>query len=71
MSDAGDLDVIGLEERIVRHQHETLNLGLGDNHAIEGITMVPRKLRDPKGVLMGDREGSARKVATLLTTTSR
>lgn len=45
MPSGGGIDqvnVIGLEVRVRRHKLQTLNPALGDNHAIERITVMLR-----------------------------
>ena len=40
----------------MRHYRQALDLGLRDQHAIEGIAMMRRQRRQPLGMLEGYRE---------------
>ena len=50
------LGLVGLEPAVVGHERQSLDPGLGDQHAIEGVSVVRRK---PAGFLSmreADRE---------------
>ena len=49
-------DVVGVKPRVSRHQRESFMERLGDEEAVERITMMQRKARDGEAMVRGQSE---------------